>query len=39
MIINTLDIEVVAPLKYMSNFWRFLDLLFINGEIELDLSW
>ena len=39
MIINTLDIEVVAPLKYMCNFWRFLNLLLINGEIELDLSW
>ena len=23
----------------MSNFWRFLDLLLINCEIELELSW
>ena len=23
----------------MSNFWKFLDLPFINCEIELDLSW
>ena len=36
---NILDIEVVVPLKYLSNFWRFLDLLFINCKIELDLKW
>ena len=35
---NTLNTEVVAPLKYLSNFWRFLNLPFINCEIELDLS-
>ena len=31
--------EVVVPLKYLSNFWRFLDLPFINCEIGLDLRW
>ena len=36
---NTLDTEVVVPLKYLSNFWRSLDLLLITCEIELDLSW
>ena len=36
---KTLDTEVVVPLKYLSNVWRFLDLLLINCEIELDLSW
>ena len=35
---KTLDTEVAVPLKYLSNFWRFLDLLLINCEIELDLS-
>ena len=34
---NILDAEV--PLRYLSNFWRSLDLLLINCEIELDLSW
>ena len=34
-----LDAEVVVLLKYLSNFWRPLDLLLINCEIELDLSW
>ena len=32
-----LDVEVV-PLKYLSKFWRFLDLSLINCKIELDLS-
>ena len=36
---NTLTAEVVVQLKYLSNFWRFLDLPSINCEIELDLSW
>ena len=35
---NSLDTEVVVPLKYLSNFWRFLDLPLINSEIELGLS-
>ena len=34
-----MDMEVFVPLKYLSNFWRCLDLLLINCEIELDLSW
>ena len=33
---NILDAEVV-PLKYLSKFWRSLDLRLINCEIELDL--
>ena len=36
---NTLDSEVVVPLRYLSNFWRSLDLPLINCEIELNLSW
>ena len=34
-----LDGEAVVPLKYLSNFWRSLDSLLINCEIELDMSW
>ena len=34
---NTLDTEVVVPLKYLSNLWKFLDLPMVNCEIELDL--
>ena len=33
---NTLETEVIVPLKYLSNFWRSLDLPWINCEIELD---
>ena len=36
---NTLDAKVVVPLKYLSNFWRPLDLHLINCKVELDLSW
>ena len=36
---NRLNPEVGSPLKYLSNFWRSLDLPLINCEIELDLSW
>ena len=36
---NRLNAEVVVPLKYLSNFWRSLDLSLINCEIELDLRW
>ena len=34
-----MDMEVFVPLKHLSNFWRCLDLLLINCETELDLSW
>ena len=36
---NRLNAQVVLPLKYLSNFWRFLDLPLINCEVELDLLW
>ena len=36
---NILEAEVVALLKYLSNFWRSLDLALINCEIEFDLPW
>ena len=36
---NTLHTEVVVTLKYLSNFWRFLDFPLINFETELNLSW
>ena len=36
---NRLDAEVVVPWKYLSNPSRFLNLLLINYEIELNLSW
>ena len=34
-----LNTEVVVLLKYLSNFWRSLDLHLINCDIKIDLSW
>ena len=36
---NMLDTKVAVALKYLSNFWRSLDLTSIIREIELDLPW
>ena len=33
------DVKVVVPLKYLSNFWRSLDIPLINCEAELILTW
>ena len=29
----------MVPLKYLSNFWRTLEMLLINCEVELILTW
>ena len=36
---RTKDVEIVVPLKYLSNFWRTLDMPLINCEINLILTW
>ena len=36
---NTKNVEIVLPLKYLSNFWRTLEMLLINCEINLQLPW
>ena len=33
------NIEIVVPLKYLSNFWRSLDMSLINCEVSLTLTW
>ena len=33
------DVKTVAPLKYLSNFWRSLKIPLINCKIELILTW
>ena len=33
------DAKIVAPLKYLSNFWRSLNIPLINCEVELILTW
>ena len=34
-----INVEIMVPLKYLSNFWRTLDMPLINSEIELILTW
>ena len=36
---GTKEAEVVIPLKHLSNFWRSIDILLINCEVELILTW
>ena len=36
---NTKDVEIMVPLKYLSNFWRTLEMPLINCEIDLILTW
>ena len=36
---NTKDAEIMVPLKYLSNFWRTLEMPLINCEVELILTW
>ena len=33
------NVEIMVPLKYLSNFWRALEMPLINCEIELILTW
>ena len=33
------DVKIVVPLKYLSNFWRHLDIPLINCEVEPILTW
>ena len=36
---ETKETEVVIPLKHLNNFWRNLDILLINCEVEIILTW
>ena len=35
---NTKDVEIIVPLKYLSNFWRTLQMPLINCEVNLILT-
>ena len=37
--IGTKNVEILLPLKYLSNFWRSLEMPLINCQITLDLNW
>ena len=36
---NTKDVEIMVPLKYLSNFWRTLEIPLINCKVNLILTW
>ena len=36
---NKKDVEIMVPLKYLSNFWRTLEMPLINCEVNLILAW
>ena len=33
------DTKVVVPLKYLSKFWRSLEMTLINCKVQLELNW
>ena len=35
---NTKYVEIMIPLKYLSNFWRTLEMSLVNCEVELILT-
>ena len=36
---NMKNVEIMVPLKYLSNFWRTLEMPLINCEVNLILTW
>ena len=36
---NTKNVEIIVPLKYLSKFWRTLEMPLINCEVNLILIW
>ena len=36
---NEKDVEIMVPSKYLSNFWRTLEIPLINCEVNLILTW
>ena len=36
---NTKNVKIIIPLKYLSNFWRTLEMSLINCEVSLFLTW
>ena len=36
---NTKTVEIIVPLKYLSNFWRIFEMPLINCEVNIILTW
>ena len=39
LITNKNGVNIAVPLKYLSNFWRSLEVPLINCKVQLSLSW
>ena len=39
LITNRNDAKIAVPLKYLSNFWRLLEIPLINCKVEFSLTW
>ena len=37
--VNTKDVEIIVPLKYLSSFWRTVEIPLINCVVNLTLTW
>ena len=37
--VNKKDVEIIVPLKYLSNFWRTLEMPLFDCEVNLELTW
>ena len=37
--VNTKDVKIIAPLKYLNNFWRTFEMPLINCEVSHFLIW
>ena len=38
-IAGRVDVEIMAPLKYLSNFWKTIEMPVINWDVKLILTW
>ena len=38
-IAGIVDVEIMIPLKYLTNLWRTLEMSLINCEVEVILNW
>ena len=36
---NAKDVKIAVPVKYLSNFWRTVEMFLINCESNLILTW
>ena len=39
LITNRNGVKIAVPLKYLSNFWRSLEIPLINRKVKLSLTW